>query len=313
MREKNTNRKKNWAEYMEKRKRQRFFASAALFLLIPALILLFFKLFMGEHYGILSVLILVMVLLVFILRFEKRGLRAREIVLLATMTSLSAAANEVCAHTVPLHAGTSLVVLSGVALGPESGFLIGVLSRFICNFFDGQGPWTPWQMFAWGLLGCASGFLFNRGEKKEASFRLWMGPVVCVLLFLFAGYVMYLFRHVPGENFFGWRVYAYGTAGLITGLILWRKHLLADGITLAVFTFIFVILVYGGVMNFAALFLNASSAGEEISIEALKALYVTGLPYDISHAAGAALCVFFFGDGMLQKLERICTRYGIMF
>ncbi len=57
----------------------------------------------------------------------------------------------------PLHAGTAMVVISGIALGPETGFFVGALARFVCNFFSGQGPWTPWQMFSWGLMGYLAG------------------------------------------------------------------------------------------------------------------------------------------------------------
>ena len=48
-------------------------------------------------------------------------------------------------------------------------------------------------------------------------------------------------------------------------------------------------------------------------MEALKALYVTGLPYDLMHGAGAALCMFFAGDVILQKLQRIQIKFGIGF
>lgn len=323
-----TKRKTDWNAYIRRRNRRRIVFAAVLLILIPLILLSFWYLFQGEHYGILSYLVLGVVLILFALRFEMRRPRAREIVLLASVVSLTTAANEICAHTVPLHAGTALVILSGIALGPESGFLIGVLSRFICNFFDGQGPWTPWQMFAWGLLGCLAGFLFNsvnrekKGEhkslaerlsiQKDTAFRALAGPLVCVAAFLAAAYVLYLFRHAQGESFFGWRIYAFGTAGLLFGALFQRRRLPAESVTVTVFTFVTVILLYGGIMNFAAMLLNASASSGEVSVDALKALYLTGLPYDISHAAGAAVCVFFFGDGILQRLQRICVRFGII-
>lgn len=321
-------RKTNWSAYIRKRNRQRIVFTAILLVLIPCILLSFWYLFQGKHYGILSLLVLGAVLILFALRFEMRRPRAREVVLLASVVSLTTAANEICAHTVPLHAGTALVILSGIALGPESGFLIGVLSRLICNFFDGQGPWTPWQMFAWGLLGCLAGFLFNsvrrekKGEKKnlaarlsmqkDTAFRALAGPLVSVAAFLTVGYVIYLLWHAQQESFFGWRIYVFGTAGLFFGALFQRKRLPAEAITITVFTFVTVIFLYGGIMNFAAMLLNASASSGEVSIDALKALYITGLPYDISHAAGAAVCVFFFGDGILQRLERICVRFGIV-
>ena len=101
-------------------------------------------------------------MLPFFISFEYKAVRAREIVLLAMMISFCVAFNLLCAHTIPLHGGSAVVVLSGIALGPEAGFLTGALGRFICNFFDGQGPWTPWQMASWGIIGFISGVVFVR-------------------------------------------------------------------------------------------------------------------------------------------------------
>ena len=76
-------------------------------------------------------------------------------------------------------------------------------------------------------------------------------------------------------------------------------------VTVTVFTFISVLLLYGGIMNFAAMLMNASfdTGVVAVSADALKTLYITGLPYDAAHAGGAALCVFLFGDAILQRLQ----------
>ena len=58
---------------------------------------------------------------------------------------------------------TALVIMSAVALGSESGFLIGATVMLVSNFFFGQGLWTPWQMMAMGLVGYSAGKLFHRG------------------------------------------------------------------------------------------------------------------------------------------------------
>ena len=62
----------------------------------------------------------------------------------------------------------AIVIIAGVCLGGESGFVAGAMSGFISNFFFGQEPWTPWQMFGFGIIGCLSGFLSNRGLLKKA-------------------------------------------------------------------------------------------------------------------------------------------------
>ena len=100
-----------------------------------------------------------------------------------------------CRMTIAIRAGTAIIIASGIALGPEAGFLIGALSRFVLNFYEGQGPWTPWQMFCWGLLGFLAGLAFNRAtvEKlKSRDFKVVMGPLLCVVFAVLTAYLLYL-------------------------------------------------------------------------------------------------------------------------
>lgn len=310
---------------VQKRKR---IARTGMLLVVPLLLFLFFALFRGKHYMWMSVFILAGILGPMFLVFEVRKPGAREIVLLATLTAICVSLNEICAHTIPLHAGTTMVVIAGIAAGPEAGFLVGALSRLVCNFFDGQGAWTPWQMAAWGLIGFLAGLVFNKVSQKEIwqeetlaqkmslsknnKFSFVMAPIMGILTGWICGYLFWmLFGN--GENFFGWYLYVFGTIGMIFGFLCQRKKLSVDVWTTTLYTFFVVFLLYGGIMNFAALLLQyiAAPAENAISIDALKLLYITGVPYDLSHAAGAALCMFFFGDSMLTKLERVQTKYGI--
>lgn len=261
----------------------------------------------------------------FIWLFEKRRPRAREVVLIAVLSAVTVVANLVCAYTVPFHAGTAMVIITGAALGAQAGFLTGALSRFVCNFFMGQGLWTPWEMFAWALLGAAAGALFQkqayigaledrskiRREKTYGAVSALLVPAVCMAAATVAAYIVYLFSATPGESFFGWRLYAFGLAGIGVSLLLSRRRLPPDFITLSVFTFISVFVLYGGIMNAGAFFMtNAVQAGTG-GLEALKLLYITGAPYDALHALGAAACVFLAGERIVQKLERIKIKYGM--
>ena len=119
---------------------------------------------MSVNYMLISIVILAVAIAIPFVTFEKKKPKARQIVMIAVMSALTVAANIICACTIPLHAGTALVIISGIAFGPESGFLIGVLSRFVCNFFMGQGMWTPWEMAAWGILGALAGIAFYKPE-----------------------------------------------------------------------------------------------------------------------------------------------------
>lgn len=252
---------------------------------------------------------------------------AGELVLLAMLIALCVLFNEICAHTLPLHAGTALVIIAGITLGPKAGMIVGSLSRLVCNIFDGQGPWTIWQMVAWGLLGVLAGVAFYKVErrknwekitvkkqisvKRSSVLEQLLAPVAGVLFLWLIAY-LYCLLALNGEEFVGWRMYVYGFAGLVIGFLIQRKKLSVDSWTMAFFTFFTVFLVYGGIMNFATLFLNAMShpSDSTIDVETLKLLYVSGVPYDLTHAGGAAICIFFFGDMIVQKIVRIQKKFG---
>lgn len=296
------------------RKRTRV-SSLIIFILIPATIAAGCIFLDNERYMVVSLALLVYTMVPFFMVFEKRKPKAREIVLIAMMAAITVCAQLFFHMVLPLQIGTALIIISGIALGPEAGFLIGATTRFICNFYMGQGPWTPWQMFCWGLLGFLAGLAFNRIELdklKSRNFKVILGPVMCVAFAVIAAYICYIIW--PGEDntFFGWRLYVFGAAGLLAGVLLQRKRLPADNITLTVFTFFITFIIYGGLMNICAMVTSAAlPGGAPVSMGTLKTLLITGAPYDATHAATAALCVFVFGDAMIKKLERIKIKYGI--
>ena len=299
---------------VEAARRKRTMVSAALiFLAMPLTI--FIGLQLGKsRFMIVSVILLIYTMLPFFMVFEKRKPKAREIVLIAMMSALTVTLQLFCHITLPLQIGTAMIIISGISLGPEAGFLIGAVSRFVCNFYMGQGPWTPWQMFCWGILGFLAGLAFNKvdlDELKSRHFKMIMGPVLCVIFGILAAYVCYQIWPGTDGTFFGWRLYVFGFFGLLAGVLLQRKRLPVDGVTLAVFTFVTTFVIYGGIMNICALVTSAGAPGAEISIERMRLLYISGAPYDGYHAGTAALCVFLFGNSIIKKLERIKIKYGI--
>lgn len=298
----------------EAARRKRTMVSAALiFLAMPLTIFLGMQLGKSK-FMIVSVILLIYTMLPFFMVFEKRKPKAREIVLIAMMSALTVVLQLFCHITLPLQIGTAMIIISGISLGPEAGFLIGAVARFVCNFYMGQGPWTPWQMFCWGILGFLAGLAFNKvdmDELKSRHFKMIMGPVLCVIFAILAAYVCYQIWPGTDGTFFGWRLYVFGFFGLLAGVLLQRKRLPVDGVTLAVFTFVTTFVLYGGIMNICALVTSSGVPGAELSIEQMRVLYISGAPYDAYHAGTAALCVFLFGNSIIKKLERIKIKYGI--
>ena len=307
--------KKNESHYMAAARKRLALTAVLIFLVIPALIAL--TVFLGSKrlYMPLSLLILVMIMAPFFMIFERRKPRAREVVLIAMMSALTVASHTFFHIAFPVQIGTAMVIISGISLGPEAGFLIGAMSRFVCNFYMGQGAWTPWQMFCWGLLGFLAGLAFNREISKQNSisnFKKMMAPVLCVIFSELVAYISFLVWPGNDKTFFGWRVYLFGIIGLLLAVIFQKGKLKADNITMAVFTFVVTFVIYGGIMNFAAMCLSMHEPGSlGIGVKALKALYVSGVGYDFYHALTAAICVFVIGTPMVNKLERIKIKYGI--
>ena len=307
--------KKNESHYMAAARKRLELTAVLIFLVIPALIAL--TVFLGSKrlYMPLSLLILVMIMAPFFMIFERRKPRAREVVLIAMMSALTVASHTFFHIAFPVQIGTAMVIISGISLGPEAGFLIGAMSRFVCNFYMGQGAWTPWQMFCWGLLGFLAGLAFNREISKQNSisnFKKVMAPVLCVIFSELVAYISFLVWPGNDKTFFGWRVYLFGIIGLLLAVIFQKGKLKADNITMAIFTFVITFVIYGGIMNFAAMCLSMNEPGSlGIGVKALKALYVSGVGYDFYHALTAAICVFVIGTPMVNKLERIKIKYGI--
>ena len=299
----------------ERAEKQRLHVAAELILIgIPIALLIGIKFLPKEWYMLLSLIVLMMTIAPFFMVFESRKPKAREIVLLAMMSALVVASHLFFHIVFPIQIGTALIIISGISLGPEAGFFIGALSRLMCNFYMGQGPWTPWQMFCWGILGFLAGLTFNRGNTetlKSRNFKIIAGPVLTILFSLLLADLSFLVY--PGQDSaVGWRFYLFGAIGLIFGVIIQKKRLPADNITLSLFTFFTTFIVYGGIMNLSSALLSTNGAsGEGISLEGMRMLYVTGVPYDFFHALTAAVCVYFIGGNVIRKLERIKIKYGI--
>ena len=95
----------------------------------------------------------------FFLRFEKKAPRPRDIMPIVVLAAIAAAGRIVFAPFPNFKPVSAIVIISGASFGRQSGFLTGALAALASNMFFGQGPWTPWQMYAWGLIGYIAGIL----------------------------------------------------------------------------------------------------------------------------------------------------------
>ncbi|WP_430624105.1 ECF transporter S component [Polycladospora coralii] len=94
-----------------------------------------------------------------LLRFERKQLGSKELVLLALLTAFAAVSRVPFAGIPSVQPTTFVIIVAAFIFGAESGFIIGAGAALVSNIFLGQGPWTPWQMVSWGLVGLSAGLL----------------------------------------------------------------------------------------------------------------------------------------------------------
>ena len=222
-------------------------ATLLIFLLaIPATLFLGSKL-SGRWYYLTSTLIIIELLIPFFMAFEGRKPQARELVVLAVLCALAVAAR--VAIPIPnFKAIYGIVMIAGIAFGPESGFLVGAVAALSSNFFLSQGPYTPWQMMAYGAGGMLTGFLFQKG-------RLPRKPVLM------------------------------GIVG-----------------------FLGVLLFVGPLLDTCTVFLAPIS----MNWKSISAIYISGFTVNVSQGISTFLVMFLLGKPLLEKLDRIRVKYGMM-
>lgn len=222
-------------------------ATLAVFLLLIPLTLFLGKQLSGRSYYITGTLIIAELMIPFFMVFEGRKPQARELVIIAVMCALAIAGRVV----IPLphfKAIFAVIILTGIAFGPEAGFMVGAISAFVSNFFYGQGPFTPWQMFAYGAGGMLAGFLFRRN---------WL----------------------PRKNW-----------------------------VMALFSFFTVVLWIGPLLDSSHVFLMMS----RFSWTAIFTVLTSGLYVNVCQALCTAAILYLLGNPLLEKLERVKVKYGLI-
>lgn len=149
---------------------------------IPATIWLSWR-YGDRNFYLVSLLIILYTLAPFFLVFERRRPQARELVILAVMCGIAVASRTAFIWLPHFKPMTAIVIIAGAAFGPEAGFLVGAVSGFVSNFIFGQGVWTPWQMFAFGVAGFLAGLLAKRNILKKKKYPMSVfGGVVTMLV-----------------------------------------------------------------------------------------------------------------------------------
>ncbi|WP_160719004.1 ECF transporter S component [Bacillus sp. USDA818B3_A] len=156
------------------RKRKVLFS---VFFLIMMFVLLGLNSLWEDSYLWFSFGVIFIAIILFLYRFETRLVEPRELVLLAVLASIAAVGRIPFASLPSVQPTTFVIMMSGYVFGAESGFMIGVVAALASNMILGQGPWTPWQMVAWGLVGLTAGLFKNTLLMKKKWGQILFGIV----------------------------------------------------------------------------------------------------------------------------------------
>lgn len=233
----------------ERKLDKRTVAATVIALIVIPLTIYFGVSFLADRkYYFISLLIILETLIPFCAVFESRKPQAREIVVISVLCAIGVAGRTAFFMLPQFKPVVAVVIISGVCFGGETGFLVGAVTAFVSNFFFGQGQWTPWQMFAFGIIGFIAGVLFKKGFLKRTK------------------------------------------------------------ISLCVFGFFVTLIVYGGIMNPSSVIMSQSNP----NLQMIVAAFATGFPLDLVHAASSAFFLWFIAEPMIDKLERIKVKYGLI-
>lgn len=155
------------------KKTKRVLSLLLLTVLVPVFAVLGLFLFEGENYALVSALIAITVCSAFFLSFERKETSARRIIVIAALTALSVAGRFIFAFVPAFKPVTAMVVISALYMGGEAGFLVGALTAVVSNLYFGQGPWTPFQMLAWGLVGLFAGILSKPLKRNRVLLSIY--------------------------------------------------------------------------------------------------------------------------------------------
>lgn len=133
---------------------------------IPLCIAIGFFFFGDRKYLFISMMTAVLSCIPFWTSLSRGKYSAKKVVLIAVLVAIATAGRSVFFMFPGIKPMAAVVIVTGISLGAEAGFLTGSLTMLLSNMLFGQGPWTPWQMFSMGLIGLLAGLLAIAGKER---------------------------------------------------------------------------------------------------------------------------------------------------
>lgn len=157
--------------------------------------------------------IILITIALFFHSFERQKPRPRDIVPIAVMSAIGALGRVLFAAIPNFKPTSAVVIITGMQFGPLAGFMTGALSALASNMFLGQGPWTPWQMIAWGFMGFFAGIFQKKNWFQHRMFLYGFGMISSILF----GWIMNFWYVIGYVNPITWQgiLIAYGASAVM--------------------------------------------------------------------------------------------------
>lgn len=193
-------------------------------------LLLFSTLYSQKHYLAISFIMLIITFAPFFIVFEKRELDAEEMVIISMLSAIAAIGRVPFAAIPSVQPTSFVIIMSGLSLGGNAGFMVGSTAAIVSNMLLGQGPWTPWQMFAWGMMGFTAGVFRNTKLMKTAIGKAIFGAIWG---FIF-GWIMNLWGVLHWDSsILTWKVYI---ASCIASFKFDLNHAISNAVFISLFS-----------------------------------------------------------------------------
>ena len=140
---------------------------------IPTVVLSGALIFKEKQYAWISLCVTVLSCVPFFLHFEHSENDVRRLTVIAVMVAISVIGRFIFAPIPGFKPVTATVVITAMYFGSEAGFMTGALSAVISNFYFGQGPWTPFQMFSWGIVGFIAGVAADPLKRSRIALVIY--------------------------------------------------------------------------------------------------------------------------------------------
>ena len=172
-----------------------------LFTLIAVPLTICFGTFYLENrkYYFISLLVIAETLIPFFFSYESKKPRARELIIISVLCALAVAGRVAFAFLPFVKPSLAIVILSAIAFGGETGFLTGSITAFVSNFYFSHGPWTPWQMIAFGFVGLLAGIVFRFLPKNRIFVSIY-GFLATVLIYGVIADISALLQYMPNPT-----------------------------------------------------------------------------------------------------------------